>query len=407
MDPTWDVLVAGAGPAGSAAAALLAEAGHRVLVLEKETFPRFRIGESLLPACLPVLDRLGVEPDPSTFVFKRGAEFVCEQTGRTHVFAFDEALPGVPNHAWHVERPLFDTLLRDRAAALGAEVRHGETVVDVELGTEHVRVRTTTGTEDCRFFVDATGQTRLLARRLGSVRHLDLFGTSAAFTHYEGLGPAYAEVFGERFDIRIMIRPEGWGWIIPLPARRLSVGLVSRGKVSAEDLERGLLSGPLVTRLTAGARRLETRIVGNFSYENTAPHGARYATVGDAASFLDPVFSTGVTLALRGAQGLAQVLGPALEAGAEDRADLLDEHGRSMNRAYRTFAALIERFYHSNFVDSFFLRGMPDYDMRRGVMSVLAGDVWRTGNPFQEMLLSGRRQYGVSHFPPAAAAGGK
>ncbi|MCR9246583.1 MAG: FAD-dependent oxidoreductase [bacterium] len=387
-----DVIVIGAGPAGATAAALLAERGLDVLVLEKDEFPRFKIGESLLPAVQPVLARLGIESMPGTSVYKRGARFVCEATGRESVFAFSEALPGSPPSAWHVERAKFDTLLRDRARELGADVRHGQTVVDAVARTNRVEVQTREGKHEGRYLIDASGQSRLLARRAEAVSHYDQFGHSAAFTHFEGLSPAAFDELGPDFDIRIMMRAEGWGWIIPLPGHRLSVGMVSKGKITPQELDDGLLSGPLCQRLTAGATRLETRVAGNFSYRNTAPSGVRYATAGDAACFLDPVFSSGVTLALRSAMSVADLVGDALEADREDEADLLADHQREMDRAYATFAGLIERFYNSRFAETMFLGDNPDTAIKSGVMSVLAGDVWRTGNDFQDMLLRARRR---------------
>jgi flavin-dependent dehydrogenase len=388
----YDVLVVGAGPAGSTAAGLLAMRGHSVLVLEKDEFPRFHIGESLLPAGLPVLERLGVEPSGSVFVFKRGAHFVCETTGREGVFRFTEALPGCARHAWQVERSLFDTALRDRARALGADVRHGETVVDLGATADHAFVRTRDATFRGRYLIDASGQSRLLARRHSSAVSYDRFGSVAVFTHYEHVGDAAWAEFEPDFNIRIVLRPDGWGWVIPLPDRRLSVGLVSKHKVTAQDLETGLLAGPLVTRLTQGATRLETRVIGNFSYRNSAPSGPRYTSCGDASCFLDPVFSSGVTLALRGAERVADLLGPALDAGTEAAPDLLTENDQQMDRAFRTFSGLIDRFYNNpNFAQSLFLGDTQDQPIRAGVMSVLAGDVWRTGNEFQEMLLSARR----------------
>lgn len=394
-----DVLVVGAGPAGSTAACLLAQQGHRVLVLEKDEFPRFHIGESLLPGCLPVLDRMGVRPEGSTFVFKRGAHFVCEESGREGVFAFNEALPGCATHAWQVERSSFDQALRDQAVAAGAEVRHGETVTSLDASAEGVHVTTRTATHRGRYLVDASGQSRLLARRHDAAVPYRQFGSVAVFTHFDGIGDAAWAEFTPDGNIRIMLRPDGWGWIIPLPNRRLSIGLVSKHKITALDLESGLLAGRLAKRLVVGAERGETRVIGNFSYRNAAPNGVRYATVGDACCFLDPVFSSGVTLALRSAESVADIVGSALARGDEARQDLLAKHEEQMNRAYGTFAGLIDRFYNSQFASTVFL-GDSDAEMRRGVMSVLAGDVWRTGNPFQEMLLKARRP--VHRGKPAA-----
>jgi flavin-dependent dehydrogenase len=387
-----DVIVVGAGPAGSTAAGLLAQRGHRVLVLERERFPRFHIGESLLPAGLPVLGRLGVEPHGDTFVFKRGAEFVDEAQGLTRAFGFEEALPGCPRHAWHVERSLFDARLRDAAAACGAEIRHGETVTDVRLDEDRVRVRLEGRPQplSARYLIDASGQSRLLARQAGSVRPYKRFGSVAIFTHYAGLGDEAAEELGPGNEIRILLRPEGWGWIIPLPSRRLSVGIVSQRPLDRTGLEEGLLAGALVRRWTAGAERLETHVIQNFSYRNVESAGPRFAAAGDAACFLDPVFSSGVTLALRGAERVADALGPALEAGTEAAPNLQAGQQAYMDRAYRTFAALIDRFYNTRFATTVFLSQAEGLPMYRGVVSVLAGDVWRVDNPFQEMLLAAR-----------------
>ena len=389
-----DVLVVGAGPAGSAAAGLLAQQGHRVLVLEKDEFPRFHIGESLLPGGLPVLARLGVETTADTFVFKRGAHFVCETSGREGIFAFADALPGCASHAWQVERSKFDTVLRDRAVVAGADVRHGETVTDLGVDADGNGVFVATRTERFtgRYLIDASGQSRLLARRQGTAVPYDRFGSVSVFTHYEGIGDAAFAELAPDFNIRIMLRPDGWGWIIPLPHRRLSIGIVSKHKVTAETLDSGLLAGPLARRLTAGAVRHETRVIGNFSYRNTTPSGPRFAAIGDASCFLDPVFSSGVTLALRSAERVADAVSAALTRGDEARGDLLQDNNTEMDRAYRTFAGLIDRFYNSNFAPSVFLGETQDVQMRAGVMSVLAGDVWRTGNPFQEMLLTAKRQ---------------
>ena len=386
-----DVIVVGAGPAGSTAATLLARAGHDVLVLERERFPRFRIGESLLPACMPVLERLGIEPADDTFVFKRGAIFLCEETGRSRRFHFSDALPGCPDHAWHVERAPFDLELAAKAAESGAEVRFEETVEGVRFEEERVVVKTSRGAHGARFLLDTSGQGRFLARRTDGVQHDDRFGATSVYSHFEDVDEAAYASLGPDFEIRILVRGDDWGWVIPLPKRKLSIGLVSRSKLGPADLE-PVLDDPLCSGLTAGATRLETRTVGNFSYANTRPFGPRFTTAGDAACFLDPVFSSGVTLALRGAEATADLLGPALAEGREGDPTLFEAHHAAMDRAHRTFANLILRFYHSGFAQRFFLEENPDFELRHGVMSVLAGDVWREDNPFQDLLLKARRR---------------
>jgi flavin-dependent dehydrogenase len=388
----WDVLVIGAGPGGSAVAGLLAQRGLAVLVFEREHFPRFHIGESLLPAGLTVLERLGVEPEERTFVPKRGARFLCEATGRSQAFAFAESLEGGARSAWHVDRARFDTQLRDRARAHGATVWHGVTVTAAAAEAEGAWVEAAGERFRGRYLIDASGQSRLCARRAGTVEPLRRFGSTAVFTHYEGLGERAFATLGPDFDIRILVRNDGWGWVIPLSERRLSVGLVSSGRATPSMLESGLLDGPLVRGLVAGARRLETHVVADFSYRNTRPVGPRFAAVGDAACFLDPVFSSGVTLALRAAESVADRVGPALAQGREAEPELLAEHVQSMDRAYRTFAGLIDRFYNTQIAQTLFLGKVEGMPGRSGVMSVLAGDVWRSDNPFQEMLLGAKRR---------------
>ena len=390
--PDWDVVVAGAGPGGSAVATLLADQGARVLVVEREEFPRFHIGESLLPSAELLATALGIELDPSVFLFKRGAKFVCESTGRDQSFDFGHALPGPQRHAWHVERARFDTLLRDRARDAGAEVRHGVSVVDVSFDAGGVGVRTGEGEERARYFIDATGQDRLLAKKMDSVRAFDRFGKAAVFTHFSGLSEQSRAELSPDNEIRIVVIPDGWLWAIPLIGNRLSVGLVSRkAGLRKERLDEYLDQSALFGRLTEGATRHQTALIGNFSFENTLASGSRYTCVGDAACFIDPVFSSGVSLAIFRAIEVAGLLMPALEAGREGERELMKPMETSMKRAYDTFAAMVHRFYNTNFVTNVILGAPKEGPFRAGVISVLAGDVFRHDNPFQEMLLRSRR----------------
>jgi flavin-dependent dehydrogenase len=390
--PIWDVIVAGAGPGGCASAIHLAESGARVLVLERDHFPRFHIGESLLPAAELLVTELGIEPDPNVFLFKRGAQFVCEATGRRQAFDFNEAMAGPQRYAWQVERAQFDTLLRDRALDAGAEIRHGVQVDEVEFETDAVRVISANGAERARFFIDATGLDRLLARKNDSVRPFDQFGKAAAFTHFSELCDATREEFAPNNDIRIISIPDGWLWAIPLVNDRLSVGLVTRKSgLRRERLDDYMKSSPLFQRLLKDARRHDTQLMGNFSFENSAPSGSRYCCVGDSACFIDPVFSSGVSLALFRGLAVAEQLVPALESGREAEANLMQPVEESMKRGYDTFANLVYRFYNTKFVDNLIYNAPPDGLHRAGVISVLAGDVFREDNAFQDMLLQSRR----------------
>ncbi len=398
--PIWDVIVAGAGPGGSASAIHLAEAGARVLVLEREEFPRFHIGESLLPAAELLVDTLGIDPDPNVFLYKRGAQFICEQTGRCQTFGFDEALPGPQRYAWQVDRPKFDTLLRDRAVDAGAVVRHGIEVADVVFGEDEVQVSVSnvqdpaTGlqTERARYFIDATGQDRLLARKFDSVRTYERFGRAAVFTHFTELGDGAEQELAPNNDIRIVMIPDGWLWAIPLTNNRLSVGLVSRKPgLRRKWLDDYLETSALFGRLLEGATRGETNLIGNFSFKNTAASGARYCCVGDSACFIDPVFSSGVSLAIIRGLAAAEALVPALASNTEAEPGLMVPIETSMRRGYDTFAALVYRFYNTRFVDNLIFGAPAEGPHRAGVVSVLAGDVFRSDNPFQDMLLESRR----------------
>ncbi|MBA3549950.1 MAG: tryptophan 7-halogenase [Nannocystis sp.] len=396
VSDVFDVIIVGCGPAGSTAANLLSQAGRRVLVLEREQFPRFHIGESLLPIDLPLFERLGVKIDAAAYRFKQGAEFWDERSGAYAYFSFADAMPGTPSHAWQVDRATFDLMLADQARARGAEVRFGVTVRDMRADPDGVTVVTDEGggaEHRARYLFDATGQDAWLARRARSVSPIRELGRAAVFTHFEGLSPEVRAELEPRGDIKVMLVEDGWHWLIPLIGGRLSVGLVKwRGKLDEAALDAALAASPLIQRLTAGARRGPTRTIANWSYKNTQSAGPRWACVGDAAAFLDPVFSSGVSLAMLGAEKAVDLLLPALAAGQEADARLMAPWATHMQPAYDAFEQLIRRFYHTRLVDHLFFAAEPDPALRRGLISVLAGDVWRRDNPFQTMLESSRLQ---------------
>jgi len=395
--PSYDVIVLGAGPAGTTSANLLTQAGHRVLVVEKETFPRFHIGESLLPADLALFERLGVDlSDPARFVLKKGAVFLDERTGDQVEFLFSNGLPGTPPHAYQVERAEFDLMLADRATAVGVDLRYDTRAERVHLSADGVRVETTGGTFEARYLIDATGQNAFMSGQLRTRRRIDGLGIAAVGCHYIGLSDAAAAELGETGNILVFMLEDGWAWGIPLAGNRLSVGRVTRQRGISEDtLNSFVASSPTLQRLTAGAERVDRITIGNYSYKNDAPVGARYACVGDSACFLDPVFSSGVTFAMIGGEKIADLLHTALVAGTEADPTLAQPLVDYMQHAYDVFGSLCGRFYSADLVHRIFFYDSPDPLITRGVVSVLAGDLYRDDNPFQKMLLSDRRRLRV------------
>lgn len=393
----YDVIVIGGGPSGSTAANILAQSGMRVLVLERERFPRFHIGESLLPADLEVVERLGVSLDghPRHLV-KQGAEMYVEAEGLHTFYPFQDSLAGTRKYAYQVERASFDTQLLRRAEEVGAEVHEGERVLDVELGPDEVAVMSDAGRYVARYLVDATGQDSFFARRHGTRRKIDEFGLAAVFHHYEDLKPEIAAELAERGNIKILFIDDGWMWSIPLGSGRLSVGLVTRKKgIQKAWLDEEIAKSKEVSRLVDGARiEGPATLMSSFSFHNERPHGQRWVCVGDAACFLDPVFSSGVSFGMMGALHAVDDLVPALKEGREGDPHLMASHTAHMTHGYEVFATLILSLYQRRLLPGLFFTEDQESELRKGLTTVLAGDVWRDDNPFQNMLWSsGRRRY--------------
>ncbi|MFK7991980.1 MAG: NAD(P)/FAD-dependent oxidoreductase [Sandaracinaceae bacterium] len=393
----YDAVIIGGGPSGSTAATLLAQAGLRPLVLEREVFPRFHIGESLLPCDVDLLDRLGVtieHAEGTPHLLKRGAEFYDERAGEYAEYPFEDSLEGTAGHAFQVDRASFDLRLLEGAERAGAVVHQGEKVTGVSFDDAGVSVQTAKGTHHARYLIDATGQDSFLARQNRTRQRIDEFGIAAVFRHFDGLKPEIAEELRSHGNIKILFVDDGWLWAIPLGQGRLSVGFVTRQKGITDGWLDCMIEGSEeLSRLLDGATASGPHSrIGSFSFHNERPHGARWVCVGDAACFLDPVFSSGVSFGMLGSAHAMDALIPALRAGNEADPALMDAHAAHMSAGYSVFATLIRSFYERRLLPGLFFTKDQDAELRRGLTSVLAGDVWRDDNRFQERLWASKRR---------------
>ncbi len=390
-----DVAIVGAGPGGATAGALLARQGLDVCLIDKDTFPRFHIGESLLPCDLALFDLLGIDMEAEGFLYKGGAEFFDERTGEHAVYLFKDGLPGTPGYAYQVDRSKFDAAVLNVALNAGCELKAGVRVSQMQPEADHITLQTSAGAIQARYVIDATGQDALFAHRQKSMRRIEDFGLAAVFRHFEDLSDeAWEELSKQgKGNIRIVMIDQGWVWCIPLAGRRLSMGVVTRKRgINHELFEETYAASPMLQRITAGCSKTDLHIIRNFSYRNIQTRGPRWFCLGDAALFLDPVFSSGVSLAMLGGERLARVLGAALREGREADPELTRPVSDHMAVAYTAFGSLVGAFYQTNIVQNIFFAKHPEPGLRQGLISTLAGDVWRDDNPFQKMLLASKRR---------------
>jgi len=382
-----DVVVIGGGPAGSTAAALLARRGHKVIALEKAHHPRFHIGESLLPMNLPLFERLGVlDKVRALGVFKAGADFEADNPRGYNTFAFSRAIGTSPPHAYQVWRQDFDQMLYQHARECGADAREGHEVTAMEQhGARDFRldVRTDDGGGYCirsRYVIDASGRDAFLSARK-KLRRKDRGHQSAAiFGHFRGAERRAGEDAG---NISIYGFEHGWMWMIPLPGDVMSVGAVCRPEYLKQ--RKGRTQGFLLDTLKGSPalwRRVEradlignqVHVTGNYSYDSTRMGGAGWVLIGDAFAFLDPVFSSGVYLAMTGAEQAAAAVDIALREPARERA-LLRKLEKRQRAGMARFAFFIYRF-NGPVMRQMFRRPRNTWRLEQGVISMLAGDLF-------------------------------
>jgi len=382
-----DVLVMGGGPAGSAAATRLARMGYRTTLLEKDHHPRFHIGESLLPLSLPYLEDLGVLPQIEAIGLRKyAAEFHSVYHGRFISFPFAEAVRDDYPFAYEVRRSEFDEILFRNAESHGVKILEGCRVDEANFDQdrlESVSAVNESGqriTFHARFFVDATGRDTFLASALGSKKKNPKHRSAAMYAHYEGALRNEGDAEG---NIAIYWFDKGWFWMIPLKGETMSVGAVLKPEylksrtVPLDDFMADTIAmcPGVMHRLQAAVRTTPVTGTGNYSYRSTRMSGSNYLLVGDAYAFIDPVFSSGVHLALHGAFRASETVATILETPDMEK-HALRLYEKEIHQGLDRFAWFIYRVT-TPAIRDLFMNPRDFFGMRRGIISVLAGDLFR------------------------------
>jgi flavin-dependent dehydrogenase len=388
-----DVLVIGGGPAGSSAAIVLAERGHQVVQLEKSRHPRFHIGESLLPANLPLFERLGVAEQVKAIGMRKwGAEFVSPwHGGRGEIFNFAEGWNKSLPLAYQVRRSQFDEILIRRAAQQGAQVFEGCRVRDVESLPEGrpdgMRMRVEAENDDgstvswlARYVIDASGRDTFLGSRLATKRRNSKHNSAALYGHFR-----HAERHPEEKragNISIYWFEHGWFWFIPLSDGVTSIGSVvwpyylKSRKVPVRDffLDTIAMCAPLAARLKNAELVSDPEATGNYSYSCDQSYGPGYVLAGDAFTFIDPMFSSGVLMAMVNGIAAAEALDTSLRQPGRYAA-AMKEFDRVVRHGPKEYSWFIYRITNPTMRDMF-MAPRNDFRMKEAMLGLLAGDIY-------------------------------
>ena len=387
----YDCVVLGGGPAGSTAAALVAEAGFSTLLVEREKMPRFHVGESLMPECYWTLERLGVldQMKRSDFVKKYSVQFVTGDGKESQPFFFEKHDPRECSQTWQVERANFDQLLFDNAAAKGAEcwdeTRAAELTIR-EDGKNRVTLQTPVGDKidvDATVIVDGTGQSSLIANKLGIRQTIPELRKAAIWTYFKGAEREPGQHGGATVILHTKSK-EAWFWYIPLSNDITSVGLVgdaeyilksrpTPGDAYCEELE----NCPSVARRIANAEMVEDfRVAKEFSYVTTRHAGPGWVLVGDAFGFLDPIYSSGVFFALKTGEMAADCVIEGLRSG-----DVSEQQLGKWTTEFKEGATwirkLVDTYYSNEFSFGKFMKQHPNH--RGNLTDLLIGRVFYPG----------------------------